>query len=102
MHLDMVVGLTLIFFVVVVPILGLTARFALKPIVESLLALKESLGTDRTHSIGKDRILELEEEVASLRRSLRALEEGRSWEESLRMPSGAARPTLPGTETTGT
>lgn len=95
MHLDLVIGLFLIFFVVIVPILGLTARFALKPVVDSLLALRESLREEPKRPGRDDRILELEEEVALLRRAVRALEEARSWDDSLLAPPGQRNRPLP-------
>ncbi|TVR64352.1 MAG: hypothetical protein EA422_06400 [Gemmatimonadales bacterium] len=86
MHLDMVVGLLLIFFVIVVPVLGITVRFALKPMVESLLTLRDAFGHGPAVGARDGRILELEEEVAELRRSVKALQEARSWDDSLLAP----------------
>jgi len=83
MGIEEIVGLVLIFLVVVIPVLGFTARFALKPIVESILELRGALL--REGSLGREsgRILELEEELDDLRRTVRRLQGAREWERAL-------------------
>jgi hypothetical protein len=86
MHIDMIVGLVLIFFVVVVPILGITARLALKPVVESVLALRDAMREGSPDRREEARIAHLQEEVAELRRTVKELKEARDWEASLILP----------------
>jgi len=65
---DDILGLILATGFVLIPSLGLTARFALKPIVESILRIRESL--DRGRSTEEPRLAALEERVAALQETL--------------------------------
>ena len=67
--------------IVLVPIAGLTARFALKPLIESVTAAMrarqgEVPGVER-------RMAQLEEEVAALRGELRRVSDGAAFERRL-------------------
>jgi hypothetical protein len=86
MHIDMIVGLVLIFFVVVVPILGVTARLALKPVVESVLALRDAMQEGSTERLDEPQLAHLQDEVAELNRAVQELRAARDWEASLIPP----------------
>ncbi len=60
-----IIGFAAVLGIIVIPSLGLTARFALKPIVESVLRLREALDRDRpVHE--NERLTRLEERVSML------------------------------------
>src|SRR4051812_45375090 len=62
--------------VVCVPVLAITARIALKPIVDSLVRLREAgYGSPGGGGAVERRVIELEDEVKQLRQSLSGLEE---------------------------
>jgi hypothetical protein len=58
---------------VLIPIAGITARIALKPIVESMARYREMKGTDDTVSLLERRMSLLEEQLHGVDRSLRIL-----------------------------
>jgi len=61
--------------VVIVPVVGVTARFALRPIVDAIVRLREAFGLTPAHQAMETRVLDLEGEVVRLRASVSALEE---------------------------
>lgn len=82
--------LMIVFAVAVVPALGLTARFVLKPVVEALIRLKEG-GITLAPAAARDPRLEAEvralrEEVADLRQVLGRIEEAESFHRALAAP----------------
>ena len=92
--------IALMFIVFGVPALGITARFALKPIVDSIVRLRESFGTGPGNGVVERRMLELEDEVAQLRSSVSGLEETVSFQQKLLAGPGgtSAAPATPATE----
>ncbi len=60
-----IIGFAAVLGLIVIPSLGLTARFALKPIVESVLRLREALDRDRP-APDNERMARLEERVSQL------------------------------------
>lgn len=66
-----IIELTLVFAVVVVPSLGLTARFVLKPVVDALVRLKE--GGLLSGGSGSQEMLQLRSEVRQLREEMASL-----------------------------
>ncbi len=60
-----IIGFAAVLGIIVIPSLGLTARFALKPIVESVLRLREALDRDRP-APDNERMARLEERVSQL------------------------------------
>jgi hypothetical protein len=76
--------------VVLIPIAGLTARYALKPLVESLAHLWEQKGTEQSLAIAERRITLLEQQVESMEGSLHQLQEGQAFDRQLRAPSPPA------------
>lgn len=60
-----IIGLAAVLGIIVIPSLGLTARFALKPIVESVLRLREALDRNRP-APDNERMARLEERVSQL------------------------------------
>lgn len=76
MDLELIAGLILLFLVVVVPVLAVTARFTLKPVVDAVLRTQEGFGASRGL---ERRFLELEEEVRGLRRTVHELKEAEAF-----------------------
>ena len=62
---------------------ALTARFALRPIVEAIIQLREVLIGDSHGSVSADRIAAIEGELAEIRRDIRKLAEVREFNREL-------------------
>ncbi len=58
---------TLGVLIVLIPVLGFTVRFAIKPIVEALARTREAAGPGREVELLAARVRELEEEVIRLK-----------------------------------
>ncbi|HSU15855.1 hypothetical protein [Longimicrobium sp.] len=70
------------FLIVLIPVAGLTARFALKPLIESVTrALQARQGGDA--AAAERRLARVEEELAALRAEIRKLGDGRDFDRSL-------------------
>ena len=75
--------LLIMFIVFAVPALAITARMVLKPIVDAIVRLRESGGTQRLSDAVANRVLELEDEVRSLRASVTTLEQTVDFQQKL-------------------
>ena len=89
-----VIGLTVVAIVVLVPILAVSARLALRPIVDSLVRLQQAFGSSNAPESTK-RIAELEGQVSQLAAQVRRLEEAEAFQRELKAGTPAAR-SLPG------
>jgi hypothetical protein len=65
-----------------VPAIGISVRMALKPIVDSIIRLRESTGAVNDGAVER-RVLQLQDEVAQLRASVSDLEETVSFQQKL-------------------
>ena len=72
--------------IVLVPVIGLTARFALTPAVEALSRLFDKGSSDKSLQILERRMELQEQEVEALRNAVRSLSEGREFERQLAAP----------------
>jgi len=81
--------------IVLIPVIGLTARFALKPVVEALSRVFEKRGMDESRQILERRIALLESHVESLETSVNRLEDTSSFDAQLRAGSEEAKGRLP-------
>ena len=81
--------------IVLVPVIGLTARFALKPVAEALSRVFEARGTDESIQILERRISLLEQHVEGIEASMNRLEETSRFDAQLR--SGTENPGNPST-----
>jgi hypothetical protein len=81
--------------IVLIPVIGLTARFALKPVVEALSRVFEKRGMDESLQILERRIALLESHVESLESSVSRLEDTSSFDAQLRAGSEQAQGRLP-------
>ena len=78
--------------IVLVPVIGLTARFALKPLVESMGHFFQGKGVEENVKILERRMALLEQQLDSMDASLRRLAEVAEFNDELR--GGPARPGL--------
>jgi hypothetical protein len=76
--------------VVLIPVAGLTARFALKPLVESLAKVNEVRGVEETVAITERRVALLEQQLEVMESSVRSLEEGREFDRALQSGNDGA------------
>lgn len=97
--LTAVIAVIMVFSIVLIPIIGLTARFALKPTVEALSKVFEKQGMDEALRILERRIALLETETDALQAAVQRLDETSSFDQQLRQPSDEARIRLPGEAT---
>ncbi len=92
-----IVGLVAVIAIFLIPSIGLTARFALKPIVESVLRLRDALDRERG-AIEDPRVPALQQEVVELRESVERLTAAVDFDTQLRASGAATAPRLPGHE----
>lgn len=69
------VAVTLGILIVLVPVVGITARFALKPIVDAFARMKEIKGDEQKVALMEQRITLLEEHLHSIDRNVATLQE---------------------------
>jgi len=69
--------------VVLIPITGLTARFALKPLMEALGKYREIQGGREATDLLERRVALMEEQFHSLERSVREIAEGADFQRQL-------------------
>lgn len=78
--------------VVLIPITGLTARFALKPMMEALGRYREVAGQNEAQQLLERRVALMEEQLHGIDRSLRELGEASDFQRQLAAPRAAVRP----------
>jgi hypothetical protein len=78
---------------VLIPITGLTARFALKPLMEALAKYREMQGQDQAQQLLERRMALLEEQLHGMDRSIRDLVDESDFRRQLE--GGRARQALP-------
>lgn len=88
--LTAIIGTVMAMSVVVIPVIGLTARFALKPTVEALSRFFEGRGQEESTRILERRIALLEQQVDVLESGLRRVEDVTEFDHRLR--AGSPRP----------
>ena len=71
-----------VFIVVVIPVFGFTARFAISPLLQTLLKLREASAKQSAES--ETRLAELTVELQRLADAVDRLEEGSTFERELR------------------
>lgn len=91
MDIEDFIGIALVTSLVVIPALGATARFALKPIVDALIRLKEggllpSQSRPAESALLVEEVRRLREEVAQLTQTVNRLEEAESFHRRLAAP----------------
>lgn len=80
--------------IVLIPVIGLTARFALKPVVEALARVFESRGMNESMQIMERRMALMESQVEAMGGTMKRLEETSTFDAQLRAGSEDARDRL--------
>lgn len=70
-----VVAVVMGLMVVLIPIAGLTARFALKPIAEAVARMRSGQGVNRELAVMEQRMALLEQQLSNLESDVRKIEE---------------------------
>jgi hypothetical protein len=95
-----IVGLIFIFAVFAIPALGITARLAIKPVVEAIVRLREAF-TAAPSAVSEQRFAELEAQVQSLHALLARVQEESAFERELgSAPHSAGALSSPGVPST--
>ncbi|MBW3571227.1 MAG: hypothetical protein KY467_08975 [Gemmatimonadetes bacterium] len=92
---ETIIAATAIFLgmmVVLIPIAGLTARFALKPLMEALRSYRELQGDNQAQQLVERRIALMEEQIHSMDRSIRELLEESAFRRELEAGKQKAAP----------
>jgi len=69
--------------VVLIPIAGLTARFALKPIAEAVARMREAAGTGRELQLVEQRLALMEQQLSNLESDVHRIEEKTDFDRQL-------------------
>jgi hypothetical protein len=72
--------------IVLVPVVGLTARFALKPIAEAMAKVRESQGSQKEIALMQQRIDLLEQQLSAVESDLYRIKEVQEFQAQLRAP----------------
>ena len=96
--LTAIVAIILGMLTILIPIAGLTARFALKPVVESMARLFDSRTVEDTVEITERRVALLESQIESMEQQLHELRERQDFDRQLNAPAESDRigPGTPG------
>lgn len=78
--------------VVLIPIAGLTARFALRPVMEALTKYREVAGQNEAQQLLERRVALMEEQLHGIDRSIRELGEASDFHRQLESPRRAQLP----------
>jgi hypothetical protein len=81
--------------IVLIPVIGLTARFALKPVVEALSNVLQTRGMDESLQIVERRLDLMETQMEVMETSVRRLVEASEFDAQLRSDSGKTKDQLP-------
>ena len=88
MQVDEFLAIVAVFAIIVIPCLAITARFALRPIVEAIIVLRDGLAGRHVESDVESRLTVIESELAELSGAVRQLVDVHRYEREL--SSGAS------------
>jgi hypothetical protein len=71
---------------VLIPITGLTLRFALKPVAEAVAKMREAQSSDRSSDLLQQRVALLEQQLGVLETDMRQIEDSESFRRELEAP----------------
>ena len=83
-NLTAIIGTIMGISIVLIPVIGLTARFALKPVVEALSKVFEGRGTEESLQIMERRLGLMEAQIEGIDASMKRLVEASSFDAQLR------------------
>ena len=92
-----IVAIVMGLMVVLIPIAGVTARFALKPIAEAVARVREASGTNRELQVVEQRLALLEQQLSNLETEVRQIEDKSEFDRQLAAGT-EDRPLVAGTE----
>ena len=78
-----IVAVVMGLLVVLIPVAGLTARFALKPIAEAVARMREAQGSQRELELMARRVALLEQQLSHVETDVRQLEEKTKFDRQL-------------------
>jgi TolA-binding protein len=81
-----IVAIVMGMLVVLIPVAGITARFAFKPIAEAIARIRESEGTTQQLSIMQQRVALLEQQVQNMETSVERISEEKEFQRQLEGP----------------
>ncbi len=84
--LTAVVAVVMGMLIILVPVAGLTLRFALKPIAEAMAKIKEAQGAGREVAVMQQRIDLLEQQLAGVESEMTRLREIQEFHAQLKAP----------------
>lgn len=84
--LTAIVGIVMGMLVILIPIAGFTARFALKPIAEAMARVREAQGAGREMELVRQRLELLEQRLSGMESDVARLTEVREFEAKLQAP----------------
>jgi len=84
--LTAIVAIVMGMLVVLIPVAGLTARFAFKPIVEAIARMRETQGATREVALLEQRVALLEQQVQLVESSVGRLAEESDFQRRLTTP----------------
>lgn len=79
-----IVAVVMGLMVVLIPIAGLTARFALKPIAEAVARMRSAQGADRELKLVEQRLALLEQQLSNLETDVRKIEDVAEFDRQLK------------------
>lgn len=85
---DDILGYVLVTAVAIIPALGITARLALRPVVDAIVRLKETFGEQPGNAVLEKRVVQLEDELQQVREEVQRLREVEAFHRAL--PLGSA------------
>lgn len=84
--LTSVIATTLGILIVLIPVAGLTARFALKPIAEAMARVRESQGSKEQFEVMRQRLDLMEQQMQNLESDVHRLTEVAEFQAQLNAP----------------
>jgi hypothetical protein len=85
--LTAIIAIVMGMLVVLIPVAGLTARFALKPIVEAIARMREGQTGQQELSLLQQRVALLEQQVQIMEQSVDQIADEREFQRQLSTPS---------------
>lgn len=86
--LTSIIAIVMGMLVVLIPVAGLTARFALKPVVEALARYRESQNAGQHVALLERRVALLEQQTQALESGFERLSDDRDFQRQLSEPKG--------------
>jgi hypothetical protein len=78
-----VIAVVMGLMVVLIPVAGVTARFALKPIAEAVARMREAQGTNRELQLIEQRLALMEQQLSGLETDVRRIEDRTEFDRQL-------------------